>query len=85
MITLQANTLLDRKIELKGELIVECDIFYNNETVPLAVIRTQDSRYHVVVNNVVRHPNCAECDAIRAFAVYLHGLSYQLSKFAKND
>ena len=60
--------LAQRNIPMRGDILV--DVRHRGKDV--VVFKETSGAYHVVVDNVIRHPNADADTAIRALGHYLH-------------
>lgn len=64
-------------------MVIETEIFVDGKMRPLIVRRASDGlseRYDILVDGVLRHPNCTAEDVFRGLAHYAYALSYSLAK-----
>lgn len=59
--------------------VIETEMFVDGKLCPL-VVKQHGARYDIIVDGVVRHPNCTTDDLLRGLAHYIYGLSYSLER-----
>lgn len=59
--------------------VIETEMFVDGKLRPL-VVKQRGLRYDIIVDGVVRHPNCTTEDLFRGLAHYIYGLSYSLQR-----
>jgi len=77
--TFHVDKLISDFVEQKDIIVSEID----NDNFKLVVMKKCNGKFDVIVDGVVRHPECDNEAVIRALAHYLNSFSYKLSKTEK--